>query len=62
MFSDAWWIGQKEENPQEFQLELPKCISEVDLIEYFCFVLVFSSLLLYFDGSEIFVVHIETAR
>lgn len=62
MFSDAWWIGRKEENPQELQLELPKCISEVDLIEYLCFVLVFSSVLLYFYSSENFVVHLVTVR
>ncbi|RWV94308.1 hypothetical protein GW17_00043164 [Ensete ventricosum] len=29
VFADAWWIGQKEENPQELQLELPKYLSEV---------------------------------
>ncbi|XP_042384765.1 DNA-binding protein RHL1-like isoform X1 [Zingiber officinale] len=32
VFSDAWWIGRKEENPQELQLELPKCISESDKV------------------------------
>ncbi|KAG9138122.1 hypothetical protein Leryth_001367 [Lithospermum erythrorhizon] len=24
VFSDAWWIGRKEENPEELQLEFPK--------------------------------------
>ncbi|KAJ8498947.1 hypothetical protein OPV22_009499 [Ensete ventricosum] len=35
VFADAWWIGQKEENPQELQLELPKYLSEgKDTIDY----------------------------
>ena len=29
MFSEAWWIGSKEENPEECQLEFPKDINEV---------------------------------
>ncbi|XP_064993591.1 DNA-binding protein RHL1 isoform X2 [Musa acuminata AAA Group] len=36
VFADAWWIGQKEENPQELQLEFPKYLSEQgkDAIDY----------------------------
>ncbi|KAI4370803.1 hypothetical protein MLD38_019113 [Melastoma candidum] len=28
VFSDAWWIGKKEENPEEARLEFPKELSE----------------------------------
>ncbi|KAI0500518.1 hypothetical protein KFK09_018732 [Dendrobium nobile] len=28
VFSEAWWIGQKEENPEEYQLEFPKDLKE----------------------------------
>ncbi|XP_008803062.1 DNA-binding protein RHL1 [Phoenix dactylifera] len=28
VFSDAWWIGRKEENPEELKLEFPKNLSE----------------------------------
>ncbi|XP_020593696.1 DNA-binding protein RHL1 [Phalaenopsis equestris] len=28
VFSDAWWIGKKEENPEEYQLEYPKDLNE----------------------------------
>ncbi|WOK94830.1 DNA-binding protein RHL1 isoform X3 [Canna indica] len=36
VFSDACWIGQKEENPEEHKLEFPKCFSEPgeDTIDY----------------------------
>ncbi|XP_020677916.1 DNA-binding protein RHL1 [Dendrobium catenatum] len=28
VFSEAWWIGQKEKNPEEYQLEFPKDLKE----------------------------------
>ncbi|GLT60687.1 hypothetical protein SLA2020_334430 [Shorea laevis] len=28
VFSDAWWIGKKEENPEESQLDFPKGMTE----------------------------------
>ncbi|RWR90412.1 DNA-binding protein RHL1 isoform X1 [Cinnamomum micranthum f. kanehirae] len=28
VFSDAWWIGKKDENPEEVQLEFPKQLDE----------------------------------
>lgn len=34
VFSDAWWIGKKEENPEESRLELPKELSEGKTVEY----------------------------
>lgn len=29
VFSDAWWIGKKDENPEEARLEFPK---EMDVV------------------------------
>lgn len=29
VFSDAWWIGKKDENPDELRLDFPKELSEV---------------------------------
>lgn len=29
VFSDAWWIGTKEENPEEAKLDFPKELLEV---------------------------------
>ncbi|CBI40527.3 unnamed protein product, partial [Vitis vinifera] len=34
VFSDAWWIGRKEENPEEARLEFPKELSEGQSVEY----------------------------
>lgn len=33
VFSDAWWIGRKEENPEEARLEFPK---ELNVVSFFC--------------------------
>ncbi|RRT75278.1 hypothetical protein B296_00002558 [Ensete ventricosum] len=38
VFADAWWIGQKEDNPQELQLELPKYLSSgISFLSLFSF-------------------------
>lgn len=29
VFSEAWWIGSKEENPEELRLEFPKNFNDV---------------------------------
>lgn len=29
VFSDAWWIGSKEENPEEIQLSFPENMKTV---------------------------------
>ncbi|KAJ4713682.1 DNA-binding RHL1-like protein [Melia azedarach] len=34
VFSDAWWIGKEEENPDEVQLDFPKDLSEGQQLEY----------------------------
>ncbi|KAL5746911.1 hypothetical protein ACOSQ2_024208 [Xanthoceras sorbifolium] len=34
VFSDAWWIGRKEENPDEARLDFPKELSEGQDVEY----------------------------
>lgn len=34
VFSDAWWIGRKEENPKEARLEFPKELSEGTSVDY----------------------------
>ncbi|CAN6463394.1 unnamed protein product [Victoria cruziana] len=34
VFSDAWWIGNKEENPEELKLEFPESLKEVKHSEY----------------------------
>ncbi|XP_028205817.1 DNA-binding protein RHL1-like isoform X3 [Glycine soja] len=34
VFSDAWWIGRKEENPEEAKLEFPKELYEGHQSEY----------------------------
>ncbi|XP_061348020.1 DNA-binding protein RHL1 [Gastrolobium bilobum] len=34
VFSDAWWIGRKDENPEEARLELPKELYEGQQAEY----------------------------
>ncbi|KAL0913672.1 hypothetical protein M5K25_017149 [Dendrobium thyrsiflorum] len=34
VFSEAWWIGQKEENPEEYQLEFPKDLKEEKDCDY----------------------------
>ncbi|KAI4347366.1 hypothetical protein L6164_008182 [Bauhinia variegata] len=34
VFSDAWWIGRKEDNPQEARLEFPKELYEGQQVEY----------------------------
>lgn len=28
VFSEAWWIGKKEDNPEEFRLPLPQSVIE----------------------------------
>lgn len=28
VFSEAWWIGKKEDNPEEFRLPLPHSVIE----------------------------------
>ncbi|KAH6809356.1 hypothetical protein C2S51_027139 [Perilla frutescens var. frutescens] len=33
VFSDAWWIGTKEENPEELQLEFPKELNKEKHVE-----------------------------
>ncbi|KAK2655532.1 hypothetical protein Ddye_008584 [Dipteronia dyeriana] len=33
VFSDAWWIGRKDENPDEIQLDFPKELSEGQRVE-----------------------------
>ncbi|KAK6942141.1 hypothetical protein RJ641_027518 [Dillenia turbinata] len=33
VFSDAWWIGTKEENPEEIRLEFPKELTEGQPVE-----------------------------
>lgn len=30
VFSEAWWIGKKDENPEEARLDFPKELTEVD--------------------------------
>lgn len=37
VFSEAWWIGTKEENPEELQLEFPQNLQDVILIIFFSF-------------------------
>lgn len=49
MFADAWWIGQKEENPQELQLEFPKYLSEVISYNSFTFILFSFCILMVLD-------------
>ncbi|XVE62187.1 hypothetical protein DITRI_Ditri06bG0098300 [Diplodiscus trichospermus] len=34
VFSDAWWIGKKDENPGELRLDFPKELREVQQMEY----------------------------
>lgn len=34
VFSDAWWIGKKDENPEEVRLDFPKELCEGQQIEY----------------------------
>ncbi|KAK9277832.1 hypothetical protein L1049_027389 [Liquidambar formosana] len=34
VFSDAWWIGRKDENPEEAELEFPKELNEGQPVEY----------------------------
>lgn len=34
VFSEAWWIGRKDENPEEARLNFPKELDEGQLIEY----------------------------
>ncbi|XAR55215.1 hypothetical protein NMG60_11035225 [Bertholletia excelsa] len=34
VFSDAWWIGRKDENPEEARLEFPKELGEVHNTDY----------------------------
>ncbi|XP_059638559.1 DNA-binding protein RHL1 isoform X2 [Cornus florida] len=34
VFSDAWWIGRKEENPEEVRLEFPKELNEGQPVEF----------------------------
>ncbi|KAL6559302.1 hypothetical protein OROGR_004419 [Orobanche gracilis] len=34
VFSDAWWIGTKEENPEELQLQFPKDLNVEKRAEY----------------------------
>ncbi|XP_022745701.1 DNA-binding protein RHL1-like isoform X2 [Durio zibethinus] len=34
VFSDAWWIGKKDENPEEARLDFPKELCEGHLMEY----------------------------
>ncbi|KAF6153334.1 hypothetical protein GIB67_003524 [Kingdonia uniflora] len=34
VFSDAWWIGRKEENPEEVRLEIPKELTEGNHKDY----------------------------
>ncbi|KAF3794982.1 DNA-binding protein [Nymphaea thermarum] len=34
VFSDAWWIGTKEENPEELKLQFPESLKEVKHTEY----------------------------
>jgi hypothetical protein len=29
VFSQAWWVGRKEENPQELKLDFPKELQNV---------------------------------
>lgn len=36
VFSDAWWIGTEDENPEETQLDFPKELSEVSLSNILC--------------------------
>lgn len=31
VFSEAWWIGRKDENPEEARLNFPKDLDEVRL-------------------------------
>ncbi|CAK7338701.1 unnamed protein product [Dovyalis caffra] len=33
VFSEAWWIGTKEENPEELKLDFPKDLLEVKAVE-----------------------------
>lgn len=49
VFADAWWIGQKEENPQELQLEFPKYLSEVISYNSFTFILFSFCILMVLD-------------
>lgn len=37
MFSESWWIGTKEENPEEARLDFPKELSQVRYICIFSF-------------------------
>lgn len=32
MFSEAWWIGTKEENPDESRFDFPKEVIQVGLL------------------------------
>lgn len=36
VFSEAWWIGSKEENPEELQLEFPKDMKGVSFLNQIC--------------------------
>ncbi|KAE8711567.1 DNA-directed RNA polymerases I, II, and III subunit RPABC4-like [Hibiscus syriacus] len=33
VFSDAWWIGKKDENPEEAQLDFPKELTEIKEVD-----------------------------
>lgn len=35
MFSESWWIGTKEENPEEARLDFPKELAQVDTFHLF---------------------------
>ncbi|XP_062158328.1 DNA-binding protein RHL1 isoform X2 [Alnus glutinosa] len=34
VFSEAWWIGRKDENPEEARLNFPKDLDEGQVVEY----------------------------
>ncbi|XP_059453019.1 DNA-binding protein RHL1 [Corylus avellana] len=34
VFSEAWWIGRKDENPEEARLNFPKDVDEGHVVEY----------------------------
>uniref|UniRef100_A0A2P2LD88 DNA-binding protein RHL1 isoform X3 n=1 Tax=Rhizophora mucronata TaxID=61149 RepID=A0A2P2LD88_RHIMU len=34
VFSEAWWIGRKEDNPEEARLDFPKELFEVELVQH----------------------------
>lgn len=39
VFSDAWWIGTKDENPEEAQLDFPKELTEVGFCSHRLYIL-----------------------